>query len=81
MMNQVYVTKVVSRNFLVDIWASVQNMFGKNLTGYEKMVSKGMKQIEEETKDFDMKWFRYEITQLGNGAISITFYGEKNERT
>jgi len=76
-MKQITINKTVSRNFIVDIVASFQNMFGLNLTGYEKMVEKGMKQIQKEIKNKDLKWFRYEITQLTNGALSITLYGEE----
>jgi uncharacterized protein YbjQ (UPF0145 family) len=72
------ITRVVSKNFLVDFIASFQNMIGTNLTGYEKMVQKGTKQIQEELeeKNIILKWYRYEITQLTNGAVSITLYGD-----
>lgn len=70
------ITKVVSTNFLMDIVAKFQNMIGTNLTRYEKMVARGMEQIKEETKCLKFKWYRYEITQLTNGAVSITFYGD-----
>lgn len=63
----------------MDVVANMQNFFGMNLTSYEKMVNKAMKQIQEETKDLNLSWFRYEITQLGNGALSITMYGEVKE--
>jgi len=75
-MKQITITKVVSRNFIMDIISRMQNMFGMNLTSYEKMVNKGMKQIKEELKDNELNWYRYEITQLTNGAISITLYGD-----
>ncbi len=80
-MKSVHITKVVSRNFILDIWAQIQNMFGMNLTVYEKMVDKAMKavDIELESQQVKLKWFRYEITQLTNGAVSITLYGEKEE--
>ena len=61
----------------MDLVASMQNMFGLNLTGYEKMVDKGMGQIQEELDDTELNWYRYEITQLTNGAVSITLYGDK----
>ncbi|KKN34620.1 hypothetical protein LCGC14_0792100 [marine sediment metagenome] len=73
----IHINKTVTRNFIIDIVATLQNFFGLNLTGYEKMVNKGMEQIQEEIKDIELSWFRYEITQLSNGALSITFYGEK----
>ena len=75
-LNQIHINKTVTRNFIIDIVATMQNFFGLNLTGYEKMVNKGMKQIQEELGDKKLAWFRYEITQLTNGAISITLYGE-----
>jgi hypothetical protein len=73
------ITKVVSRDFITDFIASFQNMIGANLTGYEKMVKKGMNQIQKELeeKKIILKWYRYEITQLTNGAVSITLYGDE----
>ncbi len=78
-MKQYTITKVVSRDFITDFIASFQNLVGANLTGYEKMVNKGMKQIQKVlTKDnIKLSWYRYEITQLTNGAVSITLYGDK----
>jgi uncharacterized protein YbjQ (UPF0145 family) len=76
-MKQFTINKTVSRNFIVDIVSSLQNMFGLNLTGYEKMARKGMNQIQEEIKNKKIVWFRYEITQMTNGALSITLYGEE----
>lgn len=77
---QITITKVVSRNFIMDFVAKFQNMVGENLTSYEKMVERGMKQIQEEIKlkQIRFKWYRYEITQLTNGAVSITIYGDKD---
>jgi len=77
-MKQVTITKVVSRNFIMDIVSGFQNMFGMNLTSYEKMVDRGMQQIKDELKEDKIKldWYRYEITQLTSGAVSITLYGD-----
>lgn len=60
----------------MDMVASVQNFFGMNLTSYEKMVDKAMQQIRKELLQHNLEWYRYEITQLGKGALSITIYGE-----
>ena len=78
-MKNITITKVVTRNFIMDFVAKFQNMIGWNLTSYEKMIDKGMAQIEEElkTKRIKLKWYRYEITQLTNGAVSITMYGDR----
>ncbi len=75
----VTITKVVSRNFIMDIVSSFQNMIGTNLTSYEKMIDRGMKQIlnQLEKEEIKLKWYRYEITQLTNGAVSITLYGDQ----
>ncbi len=72
-------TKVVSRDFITDFIARFQNIVGANLTGYEKMMKKGMKQIQKELSEKNIKlvWYRYEITQLTNGAVSITLYGDQ----
>jgi len=72
---QITITKVVSTNFIMDLVSSFQNMVGTNLTPYEKMVSRGMSQIQKEL-EVELDWYRYEITQLTNGAVSITLYGE-----
>ena len=78
-MNQIHINKTVTRNFIMDFVANLQNFFGLNLTSYEKMVDKGMEQIKKELGRKKLSWFRYEITQLGNGALSITLYGEEKK--
>jgi len=78
-MKQITITKVMTRNFIMDLVASMQNFLGMNLTSYEKMVQKGMQQIKDELeeKKINLNWYRYEITQLTNGAVSITLYGDE----
>ena len=77
-MKQITITKVVTRNFIMDLVSSMQNFLGLNLTSYEKMVEKAMEEIREELKEKNIKleWYRFEITQLTNGALSITLYGD-----
>lgn len=79
MIKRIHVNKTVTRNFIVDILASLQNFFGLNLTGYEKMLNRAMEQIDKELGDKELLWHRYEITQLSNGALSVTLYGEVEE--
>ncbi len=78
-MKQITITKVVSRNFIMDVVAKFQNLVGANLTSYERMIDSAMKQISDEleTKEIKLNWYRYEITQLTNGAVSVTLYGDK----
>lgn len=77
--SMVTIVKVVSKNFAIDFFAKIQNLIGKNLTGYEKMVNKAIKQIKEDLKEkeIELKWFRYETSQLTNGALSVMLYGER----
>ena len=73
------VQKVVTRNFILDFVTKIQNILGKNLTTYEKMIEKGMGQIKQELKDrkIKLKWYRFEISQLTNGALAIVLYGDE----
>jgi hypothetical protein len=78
MVKNIRIIKVVSRNFIMDFFSKIQNMFGVNLTLYEKMVEQAMTQIDDELKETGMvfKWYRYEITQLTNGAVAVLMYGD-----
>ncbi len=78
MLNQITITKVVSRNFILDFVAKFQNLVGLNLTSYEVMIQNGVEQIKKELQENNIKvsWFRYEISQLNNRAMVIMFYGE-----
>ena len=79
MEKNIRIIKVVTRNFEMDFVAKIQNLFGSNLTSYEKMIEKATDQIEEELfdRDLEMEWYRYEITQLTNGAVAVLLYGDK----
>ena len=73
----ILITKVVTKNFIMDWVATIQNMIGMNIKTYEKMIEKAKEQIEQELKEkkIKLKWYRYEIAQLTNGAMSVTIYG------
>jgi len=77
-MKNIIITRVVSKNFILDIVVKIQNFFGANLSSYEDMIKKGTEQIQEELKKQgkELKWYRYEITQLTNGAVAIMLYGD-----
>ena len=79
--NMVVITKVVSKNFIMDIVAKIENFFGSNLKPYETMIQKGVLQIKQELQDkkIKMKWFRYSIMPLTQGAAVIMFFGEKEQ--
>ena len=75
---RIVITKVVSKNIVWDAFAKIQNLLGKNLTTYEDMTARGVQQVEEDIKKqgLEFKWYRYQITQLTNGALVVMFYGE-----
>ena len=75
----IQITKVVTRNFILDFVAKIQNLFGRNLKVYEDMVAKGHAQIKQELidKKINLRWYQIVITQLQNGAIVLMLYGEE----
>jgi len=62
----------------MDFLSGIQNFFGQRLSLYEQMIEKGKEQIWSELSEenIKLKWFRYEISQLTNGAMVIMLYGE-----
>ncbi len=75
----IQINRVVTKNFIEDIIARFQNLFGMNLSSYEAMIDKGHKQIQDELKEknIKLKWHRLEISQLTNGAMAMVLYGEE----
>jgi len=73
------IIRVVTRNILMDFVATVQNLLGMNLSFYEKMISEATESINKELdeKKIKMNWYRYEMSQLTNGAVVVMFYGER----
>jgi len=73
------ITKVVSKNIILDWYSGIQNVLGMNLTNYEKMVEKGVNQIKTELakRNIKLKWYRYQITQFSNGGMAIMLYGDE----
>lgn len=71
-------TRVVTRSFIVDIIAKIKNTLGMRIKEYEQLIEKAHKDLLEELNDegIELKWFRFEISQLTNGAMTIMLYGE-----
>lgn len=78
-MKDVFKVRVMTRGFIIDLLASIKNFLGMRINQYEDLVIKGKKEIWDELKKekVNLKWFRYEISQLTNGAMVIMLYGEK----
>ena len=77
-MQQIHISRVVTRNVVIDFVAKIQNVMGRRMSGYEKMIDNGTVEIWKEVKErkLKMKWYRFQMTQLSNGAIALLFYGE-----
>ena len=76
----VWVTKVISRNFMSDFIANAKNILGGRLKTYEKMLNKA---LDDVTKEFYEKYpkatqVRIEFTEFTNGALVVIVHGVIN---
>ena len=71
------ITRVVTRNIVVDAFQGIRNFFGKRLRGYEEVITKAHREMIEEMnlRYENIKWWRINQDELTSGAILITFYG------
>lgn len=75
-------TRVTTKNIVIDSFQGIRNMLGLRLRGYESMINKHTNEIIKEANlIYNIKWFRLSINPLTNGSCMITIYGEgvKNE--
>jgi len=77
-MQQIHISRVVTRNFVIDLVAQIQNFRGRRMSDYDKMLQNGTEDNWKEVKErkLKMKWYRFQMTQLNNDAIALLFYGE-----
>ena len=77
-MKEFHVQKVVTRNFIADFIAQIQNLAGKRMRTYERMMDDGVKACWADIAEqkIKVKWYRVQITDLTQGAIAIMIYGE-----
>jgi hypothetical protein len=70
--------RVISRDLINDVKAQMQNLFGARLTPYESMIQKGKIELWKEVTNKNLKvlWYRYDITFMAKGAITIILYGD-----
>jgi len=71
--------RVMTRGFVIDIIARIKNALGMRISQYEELITKAQKELWDEIKEekIDLRWHRYEITQLTTGALVIMLYGER----
>jgi len=74
-------TRVATKNIIIDSFQGLRNLLGLRLRGYESMITKHTNQIMYEVKlEYDIKWYRLSINPLTNGSVMITAYGEGNKK-
>jgi len=74
-------TRVATKNIIIDSFQGLRNLLGLRLRGYESMITKHTNQILYELElEYDIKWYRLSINPLTNGSVMITAYGEGNKK-
>ena len=76
------ITRVTTKNIIIDSFQGLRNFLGLRLRGYESMINKHTNEvIAEANLKYSIKWFRLSVNPLTNGSCMITIYGEgiKNE--
>lgn len=79
-MKRFSLTRVVTKNIVIDSFQGIRNFFGMRLRGYEKMLNKNINEVikEAERKYKKIKWYRLSINPITKGGVMITIYGEYN---
>ena len=71
------ITRVVTKNIVMDSFQWVRNLFGLRLRGYEDMINREVIEITEEAElKYMIKWYSMSINPLTKGSCMITIYGE-----
>lgn len=70
--------RVVSRDFIRDMYTDFQNFFGMNLSPFQRMIEKGKNELWEELEKegIEPEWYRCDITFMARGSIAIVLYGD-----
>lgn len=73
----VWITKVVSRNFVSDFLENIKNIMGGRLKNYERLLDHSINMATEEfyNKYPEAKEVRIEFTEFTNGALAIIVHG------
>lgn len=69
--------RVVTKSVVTDMFQGIRNIFGLRLRGYEKMIDDGIKElIKEMDLNYNVKWYKLIVNDLGRGTVMIILYGE-----
>lgn len=75
---QFQITRVVTRNIVIDSFQGIRNTFGLRMRGYESMLSKTLDTIVKEAFDKypTIIWHRIIVNPITKGGVMIIVYGE-----
>ena len=74
-------TRVVTRDIIVDFLQAIRNIFGMRLTGYEEIIGKNINAlIRSAEKKYKVSWWRLSVNPLTHSSVMITIYGEGMKR-
>lgn len=81
MVKKFSLTRVYTKNIVVDSFQGIRNLFGLRLRGYERMINQATDEVINlaEKEYGEMKWYRLTINPIAKGAVMITIYGEYYE--
>ena len=73
----VWITRIISKNFMTDFIANVKNILGVRLKSYERMLDNSLKECVDEfyIKYPKAKQVRIEFTEFTAGALAVIVHG------
>ena len=75
------ITRVATKNIIIDSFQGIRNLFGLRLRGYEGMINQNIKAVTEEMENkYEVKWYRLSVNPLAKGSVMIVIYGEGYEK-
>lgn len=77
----VFKVKVVTKNFLFDIWAVIKNITGGKVTPYSELIEKAIQEAYSELHETHptVKNIKLMTCELMKGAAEIIVYGETED--
>lgn len=73
-------TRFVTVNIIKDWMNSLKDIFGYEQKTYNQIVNDTVKEmLKEETKGYNILWFRQTIDRTFDKTLQITIYGQKEK--
>lgn len=75
------ITRVVTKNIVIDSFQGIRNLFGLRLRGYENMLNEHIQGVIKEMElTYQVEWYRLIVNPLQKGSAMIIIYGEGKKR-